>query len=270
MFKTSSLGGRCVFGGLYAILALLALVVAPAVSSAAIFNYTDQIGAKIKFINISENTHSDPLPLFGAPTVAGDSLDFSPINFFSSSLGANPVFDITDGLLKFTGMSLPGFAIENIKFAEGGALSTFGVPADNTTFVDVSAVGFLDILEVDNISVNKISIPIDLKFSFGPGGNGTWELGTDGFANAKKWTGSQFIDLSQELTDRGIAFTKGVTLIDVVLDNSLYAQSLYATTGAYIDKKDFFTVTTNIPEPTSCLMAFFGLVGAVVVSRRGR
>lgn len=264
MFKTSSLGGHI------ATLALLAVVVAPAVSSAAIFNYSDQVGAKIKYTGISENTHSDPLPLFGAPTIAGDSLDFSPINFFSSSLGAAPPFDFTDGLLKFTGMSLPGFAIENIKFAEGGALSTFGTPVDNNTFVDVSAVGFLDILEVDNVSINKVSVPIGLTFSFGPLGNGTWALGTDGFANGKKWTGSQLIDINQALTNAGVSYTKGATLIQVVIDNSLYAQSLSATSGAYIDKKDFFTVTTNIPEPTSCMMAIFGLVGVVMASRRSR
>lgn len=266
MFKTSSLGGR------FATLALLAVVVAPAVSSAAIFNYTDQISPKIKYINISENTHSDPLPLFGAPTLAGDTLDFSPNNFFASSQLAVPPFDMTDGLLKFRGMSQPGFGIENIKFAEGGALSVVGGAATDATMVDVSAVGFVDILEVDGVSVNKISIPINLTFSFGSNGgndNGTWRRVSEGFANGVPWTGSQFIDLNQELTNRGISYTRGATLIDVVLDNSLYAQS-EAVGGAYIDKKDFFTVTTNIPEPTSCLLAIVGLMGVALASRRGR
>lgn len=266
MYKTSTLGGRV------ATLALLAVVVAPAVSSAAIYNYTDQIGTKIKYINISENTHSDPLPLFGAPTLAGDTLDFTPINFFSNSQFAAPPFDMTDGLLKFRGMSQPGFGIENIKFAEGGALTVVGPTATDVTMVDVSAVGFVDILEVDGVSVNKISIPINLTFSFGSNGandNGTWRRVSEGFANGVPWTGSQLIDLNQELTNRGISYTRGATLIDVVLDNSLYAQSELVG-GAYIDKKDFFTVTTNIPEPTSCLMALFGLVGAVMVSRRRR
>jgi hypothetical protein len=281
MNKNSSLGGRfaaCVSTLISisrrvalpcALLAVSLAALAPAVSQAAIFNYTDKIGTEIKFTGISENTHRDLLPLFGAPTLSGNTLDFTPINFYSDSQFAAPPFDLTDGLLQFMGMSQPGFAIQNITFAEGGALSVLGGSATANTLVDVSAVGFIDVFEVDNVAIDKERIDIELTFSFGVGGNGTWRRIPEGLVNGQPWTGSQFINIKQELLARGIAVVNGATLIKVNLDNSLYAQSELVG-GAYIDKKDFFTVTTNIPEPTSCLLAMFGLVVGGLAARRSR
>jgi hypothetical protein len=256
---------------LAAFTAVTAAMLTASVSQAAIFSYINQFGSSVTFTNISENTHADPNPLFGAPTVSGDTLDFSPNNFFAA-VQPGPGGDLTDGLLKFRGVSLPGFAMENIKFAEGGAFSTTGF-GTNATFVDVGAVGFIDVFEVDNVLINKVTIPIGLTFSFGSNGaqnDGKWRLGTEGFANGNLWTGMQLIDIKQELINRGVPVVNGATLIDVVIDNSLYAQAESNLTNALIDKKDFFTVTVNVPEPASCLLAIFGLVAGVMVSRRSR
>jgi hypothetical protein len=288
MIKNHSLGGRFVvgiasfvssssrrcFAGLMA--ASLAAVIfsslTPAVSHATVINYPDMSGTSVDFTAISENTHEPgPLPLFGAPVVSGDALDFTPINFASSAL-VGPGFDFHDGFLTFMATSKTGQSIQNIKFAEGGALSVVGTGTDQT-FVSVSAVGFVKVIQIDDAPLPANTaiplLPITLTFSFGNLGDGSWGRASDGFANGKLWTGSQLINITQELTNLGIPFVKGATKITVALDNALYAQA-EETGGAYIDKKDFFTVTTNVPEPASCMLFAFGLVAGLIVSRRSR
>ena len=39
-------------------------------------------------------------------------------------------------------------------------------------------------------------------------------------------------------------------------------------TQALIDKKDFFIVTTNFPEPSSYVLAMLGMVGMAMFVRR--
>jgi len=288
MIKNHSLGGRsvlrfassvtssarrCLAGILAASLAVAVFSsLTPAVSQATVINYLDMSGTTVDFTAISENTHEPgPLPLFGAPVVSGDALDFTPINFAVSALTPS-TFDFLDGFLTFMAVAHPGNAIQNIQFGEGGALSVVGSGSDDT-FVNVSAVGFVKVIEIDgnplpaNTAVPQI--PIGLTFDFGNLGNGSWGRAADGFANGKLWTGNQLISINQELTNRGIPYVTGATKLTIALDNALYAQSS-ATGGAYIDKKTFFTVTFNVPEPASCLLAALGLAFGLVVSRRSR
>ncbi len=271
-FVTSSTR-RCLVGLMAASLAVAVFwLLTPAVSHATVINYPNMSGASVDFTAISENTHEPgPNPLFGAPVVAGDALDFTPINFAASALTPS-TFDFHDGFLTFMAVAKAGNTIQNIQFGEGGALSVVGSGSDDT-FVNVSAVGFVKVLQIDGapLPVNTAipQIPITLTFSFGNLGDGSWGRSSDGFANGQIWTGGQLINITQELIDRGIPFVQGATKVTIALDNALYAQSS-ATGGAYIDKKDYFTVTFNTPEPTSCLLAAFGLVAGLVVSRRSR
>ncbi len=68
-----------------------------------------------------------------------------------------------------------------------------------------------------------------------------------------------------------IALLGTVTKISVNFDNKLLAISQSGTTSL-IAKKDTngIIVTTNIPEPTSCLLAMFGLVVGGLATRRSR
>jgi hypothetical protein len=168
--------------------------------------------------------------------------------------------------------STPGNSIQNIKFFEGGGLGVLGTGTDDT-FVNVSAVGFVKVIEIDGgpLPANTAipTIPITLTFNFGNLGDGSWGRLSDGFTNLTLWTGEQTIDITNELSIRGIPFVKGATKITVALDNALYAQA-EAGAGARIDKKDFFTVTVNIPEPASCMLLALGLVAGLIGSRRSR
>jgi hypothetical protein len=228
------------------------------------------MGTDLTFVDITEISSTDPGPLYGAPIVSGNSLDFTPPNFAANSNLQAPPLDRTDGRLIFMGVAKPGKTIENMYFQEGGARSIGGF-GTNQTFIDVSAVGFLQVSEVDGIPINVQTFNLNFKFDFGSNpmqDNGTWRLVTEG-PDTDLWTGSQFVDVKQGLIDRGIPFVKGATKVTVNIDNILYAQS-EPLAGGFIDKKDFFTVTTNIPEPTSCVLALFGLMVGALVSRRSR
>jgi hypothetical protein len=261
---------------------LFATIVSEAIA-APIF-YGDRVGNTVTYQMITESSPTDPqyfppnppLGLFGNPVASGDSLDFTPQNFFALSDFQAPPLDRTDGHLTFMIQAHDGNGIDNISFQEGGALSVGGF-GTNQTFVDVSAVGFLQVHAIDNIPIDVETFPINMTFNFGSNGlqdNGQWRLGSEGAMNGFLWTGGQFFDITQGLIDRGYTVGLGATKVTVNLDNLLYAQSELLA-GAFIDKKDFggLSVTVNvpggnIPEPTSIVLVAIGLVGIACYGRR--
>lgn len=244
----------------------LSLAMLPSVQAASI-NYGNFNGNTVVYQNVTEASGTDPVPLFGAPIVTGDSIDFNPVLFNAfSQFGAPPV-DLTNGLLSFMLQAKAGFAMNNISFNEGGLTVVTGIGTD-LTYTDVSADGFLNIHEVDHVGINTVTTQIHLTFSHRA--DGLWELVTDGLARPVVWTGSEFIDLDAVLTAANVPFAFGATKISVVLNNALIAQSESGTT-AFIDKKDFggLTITVNIPEPSTVILAVacFGLLGLIVRRR---
>jgi hypothetical protein len=241
--------------------------------------YGTMSGTDVTFVDVTEHSIK-PLPLYGSPamvvgppggvfpcvvanncTVAGNSLTFSPALFLAQSASSSPVQDETDGQLTFMAQAKAGKAIQNLLLNEGGRFSVTGLGGTTSdTYVDVGAVGFVQILEVDGVGIQPLQVPIDMIFDFGVGGNGTWRFSPEGTANSKLWTGSYFVDLEQALVNAGRSFTLGATKINFNLDNVLFAQS-EPTGSAVIDKKNFFIVTVNAPEPTSCLLVLCGVVG---------
>ncbi len=248
----------------------------PATASAGTFYYGTLPGTDVTYVDVTETdtksgvitTPVSPGPFYGTPFVSANSLVFIPPDFSANSNFQAPPFQRTDGKLNFMVTANAGQAIGNMAFNEGGARSVGGISGTDATYVDVSAVGFLQVSEVDNVMIDVETINLNFLFDFGVGGNGKWRFVSEG-ADTNLWTGGQFVDINQELIDRGISFVKGATKVTVVLDNILFAQS-QPLTGSLIDKKTFFTVTTNIPEPTSCVLALFGLMVGALVSRRSR
>jgi hypothetical protein len=264
MFATAALG--------------VAILFAAASSHAAPIVYGDLMGNTVIYQNIREaaNSAGDAGPLFGAPDVSGDSIDFDPVGFSASVIG--PGVDITDGNLAFAVKAKAGNAINNILFQEFGDTTLAGLGTDNT-FSSVTMHGVLNITEVDFVGINTISLPISIT-NFGPSG-GTFGLGTDGGGGpnfAAGWSGSLLVDLTTSnptvaaaLASQGVDPDLGVTRISVNFNNTLVAIGQTGT-SALIAKKDTngIIVTTNIPEPTSCLMAVFGLAMCSVAARRSR
>ena len=241
----------------------LAVLVIAAPALAAPINYGNFGGATVDYLQVTEDANSpgDSPPLFGPPTVTGDSIDFDPVGFNAASAGGGA--DLTDGQLKFTVMAKPGKAINNLKFAEAGDVTLLGATFNDLTFASVSTHMFVDITEVDGAPISVVSVNATMPFS--PSG-GTYGLLSDGGGNpifTTTWTGSTSLDINSILTANGIPFRNGATKIDVNLDNTLAALSQLGT-SALIAKKNAsgIVITVNVPEPGACLLATLGLAFA--------
>jgi hypothetical protein len=252
---------------------LAAIVGSPALG--AQINYGSHMGNDVTYVNVTEDSGADePLPLFGPPTVTGNSIDFNPLGFDATSGGV--ASDITDSNLVFMVVAKPGMRIDSMTINEAGDTTQAGnvAPGSMGTSSAVFASGVLDIHEVDFQGINHISVPF--SFTFSPSG-GTYFLGTDGGGGPiynTQWTGSVTLDIEAILIANGI--DQGATKISIDMDNTLVATSQLGTT-ATIAKKDLggFSVAVMtsrvIPEPSAGMLAAFVLAGpAGLVYRRQR
>jgi hypothetical protein len=283
--------------------AVLVLFIFGQPSLGAQINYGTHVGDNVTYVNVTEDSGDDePLPLFGAPTVTGDSIDFNPVGFDAASSDGGS--DITDSNLVFMITANPvgnngqpgGTRISEIIFSEAGDTTLAGnvLPGSMSTAPAVFATGVLDIQEVDltvdgiynPIGINHISVPFSLTFN--PSG-GTYFLGTDGGGGPvfhTQWSGTVNLDIDAILVANGYILPPGVidpeggaTKVSIDLDNTLVAVSQDGT-SAVIAKKDFggITIKTNIrtepggdpevPEPTAMILVGLGLVGLLGQRRR--
>jgi hypothetical protein len=229
--------------------------------------YPDQMGNTVWFRDIAEDSGTDATPLYGSPTVAGNSLDFNPVNFNSFSAGAAGS-DITDGTLVMKIEAKPGNGITELLYSEAGDFTLLGFGTDST-LASVSSSFFVNILQVDGVGITPVNL--DLVMNIFPQ-NGVYELASLGGGPIQKgnWTGSLLIDIGQALTDAGHSFNLGATLISVSLDNTLSTLSEDGT-SAFIAKKDFGgTSITVVPEPASAALAALSVAGALWIARRYR
>jgi hypothetical protein len=246
---------------------LLAALLAPA--RAAQINYGSHMGTNVTFVNVTEDSGADePLPLFGAPTVTGNSMDFNPTGFDSSSTDADS--DITDSNLVFMVTAKSGSRIESLTLTEAGDTTQSGnvPPGSMGTASAVFASGVLDIHEVDFVGINHISVPF--AFTFSPSG-GTYFLGTDGGGGPifnTQWNGSVTLDIEAILVANGFTDFFGATKVSIDMDNTLTTISQQGT-SASIAKKDFGAIVrTVVPEPATWALAALG--AAVSILRRHR
>ena len=78
-----------------------------------------------------------------------------------------------------------------------------------------------------------------------------------------------FVDVHDALIKSGTPFVRGATKVTVNIDNVLVATS-QAGTSATIAKKDFITITTNIPEPASACLILMAAAAGLVTCRQRR
>jgi hypothetical protein len=231
---------------------LLSLCFLLQASRGAPINYGSFTGTTVNYIDVTEDTTtSDPVPLFGAPIFSADSLDFNPVGFDAQAMGAGGS-DVTGARLTFSIEAHQGKFLRNISFSEAGDTTLAGAGSDNTA-TSVTATGTITVTHANFAPITPVSQPIALTFTPSGGGYGLGSDGGGGPIFSQQWSGSLLLNIHQ--------IVPNATKVSIDLTNTLTASS-QAGTMATINKKDFggISITVNIPEPASLVLAAFGLV----------
>ncbi|MEZ6192218.1 MAG: PEP-CTERM sorting domain-containing protein [Phycisphaerales bacterium] len=183
-----------------------------------------------------ESSATDPTPLYGFPTVVGNSLSFSTGPFAAAQAGIGA--DITSGQLSFFIQADPGLFIESISLDEIGDFLMLGSTAE------VTAGGTLVATILDPLVGGFVSDPIDFVPGFPLTGTGSGI-----------WSGKALVDLSNYQA----------TYVRIDLDNSLIAASDKASHAAFIDKKALTVNVTfsQVPEPAALALMGMGMLAVL-------
>jgi hypothetical protein len=238
-------------------LALGAALVAARPAAAASINYGNFIVPPgVSFLNVTESSGTDPVPLYGPPTPFSVGLDFDPVGFIANA--ASGSLDLTDGQLNFTVMSSPAFAIDSINLFEGGDYSLLGAGTAATS-VFAGATLRATVTEINGVAVAPIALTlvngsVGFNLAANPGVLQPWSLGL-------------LLNIAAQLGPN-----QGATKVEIVIDNQLAALSERESL-AFIAKKDFRICVNDcgeVPEPSG--LGLLPLAGALalLVARRLR
>lgn len=240
--------------------AALAVALLAPVAQAASISYGNfgPIAPGISFLNVTESSGTDPVPLYGAPAPYVTGLDFDPTSFVASATGGGA--DITDGQLNFTVMGQKDVAIGKIGLSEGGDYTLVGAGTAASQAL-AGAVIFVKVTEIDGSPVPAINLsPVNASVGYNLPANG-------GIVNP--WSLSLLVDVGAQLTSMQVPFVLGATKAEVAINNSLIAISEPGSV-AFIAKKDFVIDIVTVPEPGTLALAGLALCGVGAASRRKR
>jgi len=230
-------------------------------SSAQSAYYGTYPGSTVVFENVGDQNG-----LFGIPTPSGDSLDFSPNAFEAECPSTGCVIDpvlggilTVDDTLTVTIQANSGSFIDDVLFSEAGDTSLQSFVGALAASV-VTANVFVDIFEIDGVSVNNVNGTVVMTFSQ----DGEYESNDEGYGT-HIWDGSLTIDLDAMIADAGLVGR--ATRVELNLDNTLTA---FAAAGATsrIEKKDIDGLAiTVVPEPATALLFGLGLAGLAAIRK---
>lgn len=246
---------------------LASVLLLASMAHAASINYGNfgPVPPGIAYLNVTESSTTDAVPLYGPPTLFPIGLDFNPTMGSSSTGGSS---DITEAQLNFTisgntnGIDL--VEIANVSLFEAGDYTLVGAGGAATS-VFAGAIMRITVTEINGLPVAPINFsPLNGTITDSlppPGVVVPWSLGL----------GLNF-DIATALVNLGFGVNDGATRVDVVINNTL-ASSSEVGTSASIAKKEFQINTTPgfvlvIPEPTS--LGFAGALLAAICVRARR
>lgn len=247
-----------------------------AICTALLLSSTSHAASYGNFVgtNYTYQAVTDGQGLYGAPTITGDALDFSPPAYLSSCTGGpgcpSPV--TTDDALLFHVQANPGAFIGSIILSEAGD-TTLSSSGGALAAAIIAAPVRIQIEEIDGVPLSIshpgliIATSLSTGLSFTGGGNYQYSNPTFGSVT-QNWNGSLTVDVDQLIILAGL--TGHATRVDFSMDNSLTA---FAQSGASarIQKKDVDGLTvTVVPEPTTGLLMALGLAGLAAIRRSDR
>jgi hypothetical protein len=242
----------------------LALALASQTVNAAPINYGNLAGTTVLFEDVTEDSATDPLPLYGTPGLSGNGLVFSPTAAFSAKSVNGGAPDLTDGKLTTT-ISTTGLnRISAVSITEFGDYTLFGGGTASTA-ATVGAPVFITLLELDGVAVAPVQI-YSGNLLIVPS-SGTYDLVNDPGIGVL-WSGVLSVDVDSALVANSISGR--ATKVAFRMDNTLTAAS-EAGALAFIAKKGINgpTVTTTIvPEPSTLVLTGFGIVSVLAIARR--
>ncbi len=247
---------------LVALVAALFIGTVVASSKAAVITYAPPTinGTTVTWPAVSENSITNPVPLYGAPSAAGDTLRFRNLTFGANSTNGVPGVDFVDGQLNFIVQAKPGQFIQSLQWSEFGDYFVFDVPGGPiaNAFAKASSGGLLiTVLEVNN---NPVASPlITVPLTFNPFG-GNFQAGLVPASGA--WTGDAFANIA------GLYGSNQITRISVSINNQLLASSDPGAVAS-ISKKGVDIVINTIPEPSAAFIVVGAFAGALL-RRRNR
>jgi hypothetical protein len=238
------------------------VVCIPALVSANTINYGDKVGITMVYSNVQETSLSggDTAPLYGAPTLSGDSLVF--LNMTFSSQASNGASDITDGKLDtdIASKNNPSYYIDHLLLQEFGDTTLAGSGTPSTYSSAANSI-FITVLELDN---TPLVFPVFITTNMPMSDGGMWTLPPP--ITGKQWTGAINLDITGIL--QGLGYSGHATLLHLTTDNTLATGSELDTEAFIAKKAEGLSVTAIVPEPSALSLVVLG--GAFLVARRFR
>jgi hypothetical protein len=243
--------------------------VTPALGSSTLYP-GDYLGYGTKYSSIRESSITDPLPLYGAPTIYGtEMLRFgSGMDFGSYSSGAGGV-DITSGKLYVQLTPTPGSIMDCVTIGEVGSYAIAGAGGTSATQVNIANGAItLNITGIDGVSVDGPSVvtqmvyknitgsavlPVENILPNGPGVSDlTLPITTHGTGT---WYGGAYIYMTPLLV--GTQWEgHNITEATLVFDNMLISQS-EAGTVAFVNMEQLWIT----PEPCTLVVVGIAALG---------
>lgn len=213
-------------------------------------SYGSFIAQNVSFNNVIENSLTDNLPLFGMPTVVGNTLQFKPTSF--TSYAEQEDLDMTDSQLDLTIKANGLNIIPRVLLRESGTYTLTG-QGTLDTFASIDAPVWVKVLKVDGIAITPVVFQIDMVVS----PSNEYALPDD--IGSGTWNAEVLIDLTAALRAKGLLGF--ATEVRITWDNVLTTLSEPDTSALIV--KDVAEVI--VPEPTTLLIT---AVGALMALRR--